>query len=82
MCKMKLNTKISGYLIAGIGLIGLALSSMTKLIPNPKYIIIISIILVGVGVVLVMSGSSEKSQIGKEVPIYKGKEIIGYRVIK
>jgi len=84
-----MNIKIVGYGISLLGIAGILLSSKKIIdsIPflaglDPKYILIPAVIAVGVGVVLVMSGSSHKSKLGKEVPIYKGKEIVGYRVLK
>lgn len=83
------KSKFFGYLVAIIGLAGLAISTekVLKTIPflsqiPPNYIVIASVILVGVGIILAMSGSSGKTKLGKEVPIYRGKEIVGYRVLK
>ena len=84
---MNFKNKILGYAIAGLGLAGLALSS-SNLLPNiPKLVILIpSMILVAIGIMILIvtgdkSSTSKKSrQVEKEVPIYRGKEIIGYRV--
>ncbi|MFA5855907.1 MAG: hypothetical protein WC867_00990 [Candidatus Pacearchaeota archaeon] len=85
------GVKFFGYLAAGIGLVGLALSSkkMMDLIPflksvSPAVILVPSLILVGVGIILLLGDgkSGAKSKLGTEVPIYKGKEIVGYRVLK
>jgi len=83
--------KLIGYLLALIGLIGLALNSaivrerkLVPLIENiPKeYLLIPSLVLIVLGVVvLIVSGKGGKArQAAKEVPIYRGKKIIGYRV--
>ncbi len=84
-----MGVKLWGYGLAIIGLIGIAISTekIINMIPflsgtNPKYILIPGVILVGIGIILVMSTGSEKSKIGKEVPIYHGKNIVGYRVLK
>jgi len=85
---------IFGYALAGLGLIGMALSStigqkfMPFLANIPKeFILYPSLILVALGVViLIMTGasSSKTHQAEKEVPIYKGegkkRKIVGYRV--
>jgi len=79
-----------GYLIAGIGLIGMGFSSQfgQKILPVldkvPKnFILIPSLILVGLGIVILIvtnKSSGKVKQVEKEVPIYRGKKIIGYRV--
>jgi hypothetical protein len=83
--------KVFGYSAAGVGLVGLALSSkkMMELIPllknlSPAVILVPSLILVGVGIILLLSDgkTGAKSKLGQEVPIYKGKEIVGYRILK
>lgn len=82
-----METKFFGYIAALAGLAGIALStpkiyssmSFLSFVPS-NYLLIGGVILVGVGVIL-FSSMSGKSK-GKEVPIYKGKEIIGYRVVK
>ena len=81
-----MGTKLFAYAAALIGLAGIAVStpkiysslSFLSIVPS-KYFLIIGVILVGVGVILVSSSGKSK---GKEVPIYKGKEIIGYRIVK
>ncbi len=87
-----MDAKIFGYIISALGLIGIAISTKPIMSSTPllssipisfsKYILIIGVILVGVGIILVMSMSQNKTKLGKEVPIYKGKEIVGYRVLK
>ncbi|MDP2925225.1 MAG: hypothetical protein Q8N99_02520 [Nanoarchaeota archaeon] len=84
-----MNGKVFGYLASFIGLVallvstpkGLAFFPFIEVIPL-KFIVIGAIILIGVGVIIVMSYSPNKTKLGKEVPIYKGKEIVGYRVMK
>lgn len=80
--------KLIPYGIAVLGLIGIIISG-EKIHPNlpilnllPRSAVLIAgVILVGIGVILMMSKKGGKSrQIEKEVPIYKGKKIVGYRV--
>jgi hypothetical protein len=82
---------IFGYLIAGIGLIGLALSSSAgqKMVPQlagieRSFILYPSLVILAIGIMIMImnakGGSGKARQIEKEVPIYKGKKIIGYRV--
>ena len=81
--------KFIGYLIAVIGLIGLALTfdpikkslgiSLQAAI-TPLTLTIVSVIIVIIGVALSLkTGSSGKE---KEVPVMKGDDIVGYRVVK
>ena len=81
---MAIKNKLLGYAIAGLGLLGLALPSL-NILPNiNKFILTIpSLILIAIGVMMLITTGSTKSktqQSQKEVPIYKGKEIVGYRV--
>jgi len=80
--------KVLNYLLIFLGLTGMLIStpkissniSIFNFI-NPKIVLIISMVLVGVGVVFSITKEQPiKSE--KEVPIYKGKEIVGYRIIK
>lgn len=84
--------KVLGYILAAIGLVGLLASSVPSVrekvfsfLPESVIgligtsLVIVSIIILGVGIFfLVMVGKSGKQK-HKEVPIYKGKEIVGYR---
>ena len=82
------------YLIAGIGLIGMALGSTVgktmfpalAVIPK-EYILYPSLILVGFGVIILIVNSKSSNKIHhaeQEVPIYQGvgkqRKIVGYRV--
>ncbi len=81
---------IFGYLIAFIGLMGLALSSSAgqKMVPiasqiERNFILYPSLVIVAIGVIILImnvKSSGKVRQAEKEVPIYKGKKIIGYRV--
>jgi len=83
-----MGIKLVGYIFALVGLAGIAVStpklySALSFLPADysKYFLIGGVIFVGVGIIFISSIGSGKSK-GKEVPIYKGKEIIGYRVVK
>jgi len=83
--------KLLGYLISLIGLAGLALTfEPVKQIVNvplpeqitPTILTIGSVIVIVIGLFLVSRSSSKRSpgrQREHEVPIYHGKEIVGYR---
>ena len=80
---------IIGYAVAGVGILGLAFSSVPQLkamitipatltsIASPKNMIIASLIFIIVGVALAFTGSGKQKY--EEVPIYEGKNIVGYR---
>ncbi|MDO8517009.1 MAG: hypothetical protein Q7S33_02690 [Nanoarchaeota archaeon] len=81
--------KFVGYIVAAVGLLGLAVSNtkaevIQKFIPISipdsvsKFVLLLSLALVVLGIVLLF-GESKPRQKTKEVPIYEGKEIIGYR---
>jgi protein-S-isoprenylcysteine O-methyltransferase Ste14 len=75
-----------GYIFAGLGVIVLLLSfeqprSAFPFLQNiPTSIIVtVGVILVAIGVVfMVMTGGKKEKKL-EEVPIYKGKQIVGYR---
>lgn len=79
-----------GYLISIIGLVGLSAWSsadlnkvISKVLPfieniSNTILLIISIVLIAIGLFLVTK-SPAYSRKSKEVPIFRGKEIIGYR---
>ena len=80
--------KIIGYLIALVGLVGLAMYTIPQIkaqitLPVPiddTSLLIISIALVVIGVFIsVKSEGRRKMSKGREVPIYHGKNIVGYR---
>lgn len=81
--------KSIGYVLAILGLIGIAASTFgsaslqdTIGLDNKiadTTVLIAGVILVAIGILFVVKGSSS-SKI-TEVPIYKGKEIVGYRRI-
>lgn len=81
--------KSIGYILALVGLIALGLSTVgsqslqdslgldNKIADNT--VMIAGIILIAIGILFIVKGSSSKIT---EVPIYKGKEVIGYRRVK
>jgi uncharacterized membrane protein len=74
---------VMGYVLAGLGLVLLALSFMNVAALEAidgKIISGAGIVLVAVGVVMLYSGNKKhKSDGKKEVPIYEGSEVVGYR---
>jgi hypothetical protein len=87
--------KVIGYILALVGLIGLAGAIFTpvrekvlSVLPEEiggavgTSLLVISLVLLGAGIVMIYleGGFSSSKQKQKEVPIYKGKEIVGYRV--
>jgi hypothetical protein len=82
--------KLLGYGLSALGLLGLAMSnlnsSVTKAvipfaIPSvlSKYILLLSLSLIVLGIVFLVGDSGRGRQKTKEVPIYEGKKIVGYR---
>ena len=83
--------KVVGYIISAVGLAGLLMSgvapireAITKVVPFELPAIVNNSLMIGslivlvVGVVLLI-GTGKSKQKEKEVPIYEGKEIVGYR---
>jgi hypothetical membrane protein len=76
--------KVLGYILSIAGLIGLAASTIPSIrakIPIPEavseiYLTIGSIVLVLIGLFFL---AKKKEKSSPEVPIYKGKQIVGYR---
>ena len=81
--------KIGGYILTLIGLVILAsqvkgFEIILKYLPflstiNKTYSLIAGLILVVLGIVLLMSSGSGRGKQLEEVPIYRGKNIVGYR---
>ena len=85
--------KIFGYVLAGIGLIGLGLNSKVgkEMVPlvsgiEGDYLLIGSLAFLVVGIVIMIvtgKGNKKIKQVDKEVPIYYGegkkRKIVGYR---
>jgi len=83
-------TKIIGYIITLIGIIGLALTyepirTILKItLPtsiNINTLTLVSTAAVIIGIIVLIGSRKSKSSKQKdvEVPIYRGKEIVGYR---
>jgi len=78
--------KMLGYILMGVGLIvfllswpGIrALAGIASIGISDIYLSLIGIVVLLVGAYIGFRGSRKKV---KEVPIYKGKEVVGYRVI-
>jgi len=81
--------KFIGYILAVVGLLGLAVSNtkveaIKKFVPISipdsvsKFILLLSLALIVLGIVFLF-GEGKPKQKTKEVPIYEGKDIIGYR---
>ncbi len=87
--------KIIGYVLAGIGLVGLLATSVPKIwskVPIPASmtkiltqgnVLILSIALVGISFfILKGTGGFSKKQKVSEVPIYHGNQVVGFRRIQ
>ena len=79
-----MKSKLIAYILAAIGIAVIAFTSiiqgiLTFIPPKPPYILLAGVALVIIGIVLLMSKSSKKP---KEVPIYEGKKVVGYRRMK
>jgi hypothetical protein len=80
--------KTLGYIISVVGLLGLLLTSdamrtaLSIKIPaemiNTTWLIG-SIIILGIGIVILFKGSGGSGKQPSEVPIYHGNKIVGYR---
>ena len=86
--------KIIGYILAVIGLIAIAISSFKPArtfvegfvkIPamlTDTYLLIGGGVIFIIGILLSMKGGSSKGKQSPEVPIYHGKNVVGYRRVK
>jgi hypothetical protein len=78
-------SKILGYLLAIVGIMGVAIATVPQanvLISLPQIgdniLIGISILIAGLGIFMIVKGGSGGKQ-PVEVPIFKGKHVVGYR---
>lgn len=74
--------KVIGIVASVAGLLALALTikpvkEVIKIPFDDIYLIVGGLIIIAVGLVLIKTQGSEKQ--APEVPIYKGKKIVGYR---
>jgi len=77
--------KTLGYVLAGLGLLGVAAWSIPQVkaaipqlsIINDTILISVSIILALLGIFIAVRGGGQRQ--AREVPIYHGKNIVGYR---
>ncbi len=82
-------TKIVGYVLAVLGIIGLAGATVPGIratFPgisslSPGVLTPVSLIFVVIGAALVYVTVGGKTKKGVEVPIYDGKKVVGYRRI-
>ena len=77
-------SKTLGYILSGVALLGLIISFEPiasalgiKLPITSEILTIISVALLVIGLILIAKGSSKKKE--SEVPIYHGKNVVGYR---
>ena len=82
-----MKKSVIGYILSIVGLIGITYSvgNITEIIPIPLLSTIPSLYLTIGGTILVIAGITiilleTKSNKQKEIPIYKGKEVVGYRI--
>ena len=79
-----------GYVLSLGGLFGLAMTyePLAKKIPvtlpatlsgTTLFIVSAVLLIIGIFVVMTSKGSSRRTKKGKELPIFQGKEVVGYR---
>jgi membrane protein implicated in regulation of membrane protease activity len=76
-----------GYIFAAIGLIGLAIYTVPEVavltaLPTEFAgipLLVISIALVVIGLFFIIRSGSSRGKQAEEVPIFKGKNVVGYR---
>ena len=79
--------KIFGYIFALAGLIGIASKTFPQVNENLSFLVAIpsnvltigSIGLIIIGILILFSGGGGRVVKGREVPIYHGNRIVGYR---
>lgn len=79
-------SKLIGYIISAIGLIGLFISN-EKILPgipllnnfSPKTVLYPAMVITALGIIILITTAKGSEKAEKEVPIYKGKKIVGYR---
>jgi hypothetical protein len=82
--------KLLGYIISFIGIVIIAIGSLPplrtaiKVIPasiKDLYLMFAGLIIVIVGIIFLTGFGSSSSSKVKEVPIYQGKDVVGFRRI-
>ena len=80
--------KILGYLLAVVGIAGLAVAMIPEagaFLPLPEIegttLMIASLVLAVIGVLIIMRTGSNRGKV-RELPIYQGKDVVGYRRTK
>ena len=81
--------KIIGYILALIGLVGIASSVVPQIgtalaLPLPEQLsgttfLIIAVVITIIGIFFITRGGGRRKGKGREVPIYHGKDVVGYR---
>lgn len=79
--------KILAYIIIAIGLLGVVVYTVpevAEVTDLPKDLsgtplIVVSIVILAIGIFFVVRGGSRGGKQAEEVPIYKGKNVVGYR---
>ena len=79
--------KTLGIVLAIVGIIGIAawaIPDVKAAIPNIEQLgdmplIVISVVIALIGVFLFVKGSGGRHSRAREVPIYHGKQVVGYR---
>ena len=82
--------KLIGYVLATLGVIGIATVNIPQLrsaVTLPAQIsdntfMIISLVVALIGIFFIVKGGGRKGKQMAEVPIYHGKNIVGYRRMK
>jgi len=82
--------KILGYVLAIVGVLGLALAMVPELgsqvsLPeelDETTLTIVSLIIAAIGIFFITRGGGGKRGKVKEVPIFQGKDVVGYRRTK
>jgi len=81
--------KIIGYILAVLGVIGIATYSFPELLGNAQSpegigqytgtpLLVISIVLVAIGAFVTVRSGKERQKVS-EVPIFQGGSVVGYR---
>ncbi len=84
-------SKLLGYILIALGLVSAAFTipPIKKVIPfqlpaviTPLYLTIAAIVLLFIGLFMLGKGGGSSSKQPAEVPIYHGKNVVGFRRVK